>query len=182
MVNAMTRRAFSAAVVCSLAGCSEGGDTMDELELTSPAFEHGDAIPEEYGRSGRNRSPPLDISDIPEESVSLALIVDDPDAEAVAGRVWVHWIVWAIPPETTSIPEGWEPDEDGAREGENDFGEVGYDGPDPPNDEHTYRFRLFALDTTPELPAGATAAELMEATDDHVIEEARLTGTYAPTG
>jgi hypothetical protein len=150
------------------------------FHLTSPAFDDGDPIPEPYGYTERNENPPLEVHDVPAEAASLALIVDDPDAVEPAGKIWDHWLVWNISPETRTIPEDWDPDIAGAIEGNNDFGEHGYGGPNPPDREHTYRFELYALDTTLEVPETVDAEALREAMDDHVLEKATLQGTYAP--
>jgi Raf kinase inhibitor-like YbhB/YbcL family protein len=150
------------------------------LELTSPAFGDGDRIPEEYGYDERNENPPLEIEDPPGETEAFALIVDDPDAIEPAGKIWEHWLVWDISPETRTIPEDWDPEIAGATEGENDFGERGYGGPSPPDREHTYRFELYALDTELDLPESADADELREEMEDHIIEKTALHGTYAP--
>lgn len=150
------------------------------FELTSPAFDDGDTIPDEYGYTERNENPPLEIAGVPEETESFALIVDDPDAIEPAGKIWEHWLVWDINPDTRTIPEDWDPELAGATEGRNDFGEHGYGGPKPPDREHTYRFELYALDTAPDLPESADADELREEMDDHVVETTTLHGTYAP--
>jgi Raf kinase inhibitor-like YbhB/YbcL family protein len=150
------------------------------LELTSPAFDDGDPIPEEYGYDERNENPPLEIEDAPEETESFALIVDDPDAIEPAGKIWEHWLVWDISPETRTMPEDWDPEIADATEGENDFGERGYGGPSPPDREHTYRFELYALDTELGLPESADADELREEMEEHTVEKAELHGTYTP--
>lgn len=150
---------------------------MAEFALTSPAFRDGDPIPREYGYEERNVNPPLRIENVPEEAESLALIVDDPDAKEPAGKVWDHWLVWNVDPGIERIPEAWEPD---ALEGRNDFGEVGYGGPNPPDREHTYEFTLYALDDTLELSSSATKGDLTEAMSGHIVAQSQLTGTYAP--
>ena len=151
-------------------------ENMGDLTLTSPAFEDGERIPEQYGYTAANVNPPLSIESVPEAAESLALVVDDPDAVEPAGKVWDHWIVWNVPPGTTTIPEDWSPSE--AAEGTNDYGEVGYGGPNPPDREHKYRFKLFALDTTLDLPPETDAEALGEAIDGHVIAQTQLDGTY----
>jgi hypothetical protein len=148
------------------------------LELTSPAFGDGQPIPDQYGYTERNVNPPLEIEGVPGETASLALVLDDPDAMDPAGKVWDHWVVWNIDPETRSIPEDWNGA--GATQGRTDYGETGYGGPNPPDREHTYRFRLYALDTDLDLEAGASKADLEAAMSGHVLAEASLTGTYAP--
>lgn len=149
---------------------------MTDFTLTSNAFDDGERIPEQYGHDAENINPPLEIDGVPDEAESLALIVDDPDAVEPAGKVWDHWIVWNIPPETTTIPEDWDPDD--AMEGTNDFGDVGYGGPSPPDREHTYRFKLYALDTTLDLDSDTGADDLESALDGRVVAQALFQGTY----
>jgi Raf kinase inhibitor-like YbhB/YbcL family protein len=151
---------------------------MTGLTLSSPEFEDGEPIPEKYGYTEANVNPPLTIHDVPAEAESLALLVDDPDAKEPAGKVWDHWTVWNISPDRESIPEDWSADE--ATEGQNDYGEQGYGGPNPPDRKHTYRFRLYALDTTLDLSPSATKEDLVDAMTGHVVDKARIDGTYAP--
>jgi Raf kinase inhibitor-like YbhB/YbcL family protein len=149
---------------------------MADLTLDSPAFDHGERIPVKYGYGADNVNPPLELRNVPEKAESLALVVDDLDAVKPAGRVWDHWIVWNIPPETPTIPEDWDPQE--ATEGTNDYGTVGYGGPNPPDREHRYRFRLLALEAELDLPPETDAEGLETAAGVHVLEEAHLGGTY----
>jgi Raf kinase inhibitor-like YbhB/YbcL family protein len=151
---------------------------MTALEVTSPAFANGEPIPERYGYTAENVNPTLEIEGVPEETESVALVMDDPDAVEPAGKIWDHWLVWNIDPTTSTIPEDWDASE--VVEGRNDFGERGYGGPNPPDREHTYRFRLFALDQRLDLDANATKDQLESAMDGKVIAEAQLEGTYAP--
>lgn len=151
---------------------------MTGLNISSHAFDDADRIPEKYGYTEANINPPLSIEGTPPEAKSLVLIVDDPDAKKPAGKIWNHWLVWDISPDRTRIPEGWSPEQ--AVEGQNDFGEHGYGGPNPPDREHTYRFRLYALDKTVGLPASATKDELLEEMTGHTVGDATLTGTYTP--
>ena len=146
---------------------------MVNLKLTSSAFSDGGEIPRECGYKNGNKAPPLTISGIPEGTKSLTLIMDDPDAMEPAGKVWVHWVVWNIDPTTTEL-------ENLTEEGMTDFGEVGYGGPAPPDKRHTYVFKLYALDSKLDLPEGSTKSELENAMEGHIIEQAQLTGTYAP--
>ncbi|MFB6161666.1 MAG: YbhB/YbcL family Raf kinase inhibitor-like protein [Haloferacaceae archaeon] len=150
------------------------------LELTSPAFDDGGPIPREYGYTERDVNPPLGVAGVPDDAASLALVMDDPDAVEPAGKVWDHWVVWNVPPDATEIPAGWSPASVGASEGQNDYGEPGYGGPNPPDGEHTYRFELYALDADLDLPASADADDLRAAAEGHVLDEALLRGTYAP--
>lgn len=148
------------------------------LNIQSPAFLEGEEIPKKYGYKNGNTSPPLRIDGIPARCQSLALIMDDPDAKAAVGKIWVHWILWNIPSDTQEISESEIPS--GCQEGSTDFGEVGYGGPAPPDKRHTYVFRLYALDAVLELSESADKKQLEDAMRDHILEEAKLTGTYAP--
>ena len=151
---------------------------MVNLQLTSSAFTDGVEIPRRFGYKNGNESPPLTISGIPEGTKSLALIMDDPDAMGAVGKVWVHWVVWNMDL-VTEIAESITPS--GAIEGMTDFGEVGYGGPAPPDKRHTYVFKLYALDCELELAgAEATKADVEKAMEGHILEQAKLTGTYAP--
>ncbi len=145
---------------------------MGNLQLTSSAFSYGDEIPRQFGYKNGNEEPPLTINGIPEGTKSLALIMDDPDAMGAVGKVWVHWVVWNINPDTKRFND--------ALEGMTDFGEVGYGGPAPPDKRHTYVFKLYALDTKLDLSNESTKADLEKAMEGHIIEQATLTDTYAP--
>jgi len=151
---------------------------MTTFTLSSSVFESGESIPDKYGYDEENVNPPLTIDGVPDGAETLALVIDDPDAMEPAGKVWDHWTVWNIPPSETEISEGWTPRE--ATEGTNDYGEVGYGGPKPPDGEHTYQFEAFALDTDIALGTGATKAELESAIDGQVLARAQYEGTYAP--
>jgi Raf kinase inhibitor-like YbhB/YbcL family protein len=153
-------------------------DSATTLELTSQAFADGESIPDEYGYTNRNVNPSLSIDGVPADTESLVLIIDDPDAQEPAGKIWDHWVVWNIDPERTEIPENWEPTD--AVEGENDFGETGYGGPNPPDRQHTYQFRLFALDTTLSVDQGATKDDVEQAMGGQILAQTQLGGTYAP--
>lgn len=152
------------------------------MRLISPAFSDGGEIPRRHGYEEENTNPPLIIEDVPGDAESLALVVDDPDAEEPAGKVWDHWIVWnvSVDSETCSLPDDWSPQDADARTGENDYGEQGYGGPNPPDGPHTYRFVAYALDTELDLEPGASKAELRDEIEGHVVAEARLEGTYEP--
>ena len=148
---------------------------MGNLKLTSSAFEDGGEIPRKYGYKNGNREPPLTMNEVPEGTKSLALIMDDPDAMGAVGKVWVHWVMWNIDPTNTELFV-----ENLTREGMTDFGEVGYGGPAPPDKRHTYIFKLYALDSELDLPGKSTKADVEKAMKGHIIEQATLTGTYAP--
>ena len=112
---------------------------------------------------------------MPEGTEYLAVIMDDPDAIGAVGKVWVHWVVWNINsygPRVVDVMTGTE--------GMTDFGEVGYGGPAPPDKRHTYVFKLYALDSELDLPDKSTKADVEKAMEGHILEQATLTGTYAP--
>ncbi len=148
------------------------------MKITSNLFENGGEIPRKYGYKNGNASPPLEISDVPPNTKSLALIMDDPDAMGAVGKIWVHWVVWNIDPSVNQIKENEVPS--GSIQGKTDFGETAYGGPAPPDKEHTYIFKLYALDESLSLQNGATKAEVEEAMKNHVIAETKLEGRYAP--
>ena len=149
---------------------------MGNLKLTSTSFEDGGEIPRIFGYKNGNKHPTLFVSDMPEGTEYLALIMDDPDAMGAVGKVWVHWVVWNIwPVSNTGVV-----DYNQASEGMTDFGEVGYGGPAPPDKRHTYIFKLYALDIKLDLPNESTKADLEKAMEGHIIEQTQLTGTYAP--
>ena len=152
------------------------------MRITSSAFDNEAHIPKKYTCDGDDTRPPLAFDDVPDEARSLALIVDDPDAPS---RVWVHWLVWGLPADLRALPAGMKrqaPSEElaGMREGTNDFGGVGYGGPCPPpgHGTHHYRFTVYALDRDIPLEPGATRDALEAQLEGHVLEQARLVGTY----
>ncbi|WP_315918258.1 YbhB/YbcL family Raf kinase inhibitor-like protein [Mesorhizobium sp. SP-1A] len=145
--------------------------------LESPAFENGKTIPDTYVREGRNLSPPLRWRDAPAGTRSFLLVVEDPDAPR---GVFRHWAVYDIAAERAGLPEGTTGPER-FRQGVNDFGNAGYDGPQPPKGHgvHHYHFRLSALDVE-ALEAGEETgiAELLDHARPHMIGTADLVGTY----
>ena len=151
---------------------------MENLTLSSEAFENKGVIPKKYGYKNGNSSPPLTISGIPENTISLALIMDDPDAMGAVGKVWVHWVVYNIESKNTEFNENSIPSN--CIEGKTDFGEIGYGGPAPPDKEHTYIFKLYALDQKLNTNKGSTKKEIESAMKNHIIEETMLQGRYAP--
>jgi Raf kinase inhibitor-like YbhB/YbcL family protein len=148
------------------------------MKLESSAFENGKIIPRKYGYNIENLSPPLQISEIPTETKSLVLIMDDPDAMGAVGKVWVHWVLWNISPNTKEISENSIPDN--SIEGKTDFDEIGYGGPAPPDKEHTYIFNLYALNATLNLKQGSTKAQVEESIKNNILDEAKLEGKFAP--
>ncbi len=155
------------------------GESDMSFELTSPAFENGDTIPEKYTGDGGDLSPPLRWTDPPEGTQSFALISDDPDAPV---GTWVHWVIYGIPRTERELSEGVRDAktlDNGARQGKNSWPKIGYGGPaPPPGKPHRYYFKLYALDTELALGPGATKEALLRAMEGHILAEAELLGKY----
>jgi Raf kinase inhibitor-like YbhB/YbcL family protein len=150
------------------------------LTISSPAFADRGEIPGKYTCEGNDRSPPLAWSGIPAGTRSLVLIVDDPDAPdpAAPKMTWVHWLLYNLPPECTSLPEAVTTLPAGTLEGINDWKRTGYGGPCPPIGQHRYFHKLFALDVVlPDLGRPPKPA-LEKAMSGHVLAQATLMGTY----
>jgi len=148
------------------------------MKLESSAFKNGEEIPRKYGYKKDNVNPPLEIKDIPNQCKSLVLIMDDPDAMGAVGKIWVHWVIWNIDSNIEEIKENSVPEN--SIQGKTDFGEIAYGGPAPPDKEHTYVFKLYALDSKLDLKEGSNKAQVEDAMKSHVISEAKLEGRYAP--
>jgi Raf kinase inhibitor-like YbhB/YbcL family protein len=152
------------------------------LLIKSSAFAPNGAIAIRYTCESDDVSPPLEWSGVPERTKSLVLIVDDPDAPdpAAPKMVYVHWVLYNIPPSATGLPEGVTKAQlpPGARDGKNDFGNTGYGGPCPPIGRHRYFFKLYALDTVLGDLGTATKADVEAAMRGHVIEQAEVIATY----
>ena len=162
---------------------------MSEFSITSPDFNDGEEIPKIFGYKHENESPHIQFNSVPNEAKTLALIMDDPDAMAAVGKVWVHWLLANI----SSQVEIWrgetparilaeDEEEDGLEmiKGKTDFGEIGYGGPAPPDGRHTYVFKGYALDAVLDLKEGYSKQELDDTMKGHILAEAKLTGTFAP--
>lgn len=152
------------------------------LTITSPAFFHKREIPAEFTCDGLDVSPPLEWTGVPDKTKSLALIVEDPDAPdpAAPKMVWVHWIIYNLPPTATSFEQAVAPHDlpPGTLHGKNNWKQTSYGGPCPPIGRHRYFFRLFAVDTLlPDLNE-PTKEQLEMAMADHILEQAELIGTY----
>src|SRR6266702_64044 len=156
---------------------SRGG--ASDLELKSPAFRDGGAIPQNFTCDGGDTSPALTWNAPPAGTKSFALIVDDPDAP---GTTWVHWVVFNLPAEARGLPEAvprGEQIKGGGSQGRNDFPQIGYGGPcPPPGKPHRYFFKLYALDTKLNLKVGATKADVERAMKGHILANAELIGRY----
>lgn len=146
------------------------------MKISTPAFQDGGTIPKQYTCDGTNVNPPLVIEGVPTQAKSLVLLVDDPDAPR---GTWNHWLVWNIDPGTRDMKENTVPPH--AVQGTTDFGTAKYGGPCPPSGTHRYYFRLYALDTSLNLPATTKRAALDQALKGHVVGEAVVMGRYART-
>jgi Raf kinase inhibitor-like YbhB/YbcL family protein len=180
-------RALAVVLVLALALPSCGGEptpgTSGTIELRSSAFAPMTAIPKKYAGQGEGDdvSPPLSWSKVPEGTKELVVFVDDPDAKPT----WTHWVVYAIPPTATGLPEGVPATSDalkdppGAVQGRNSWGRVGYSGPLPPAGEaHKYQFWVYAVDARLSLPAGATRDDVFQALGGHVLGNGRFVAKY----
>ena len=169
----MRKPVTSGAVVILLAVTASFAAERARMKITSSAFQEGGNIPSKFTCDGSDTSPPLQITGVPSEAKSLVLIADDPDAPS---GLFTHWLVWNIPPQTNSTPEGSAPK---GVQGANDFGKSGYKGPCPPPGTHRYSFKIFALDRELDLRAGAKRSQLDAAMKGHVIAQGELVGRYA---
>lgn len=142
------------------------------MKITSSAFEEGGKIPRQHTCDGDDSSFDLQFSDVPNEAASLALVMDDPDAPV---GMWDHWIVFNIPPDTTEVLANEEPD---GIHGLGTAGNTNYHGPCPPDREHRYFIKLYALDIIVDLPSGAGKIDLEEAMEGHILAQAILMGRY----
>jgi Raf kinase inhibitor-like YbhB/YbcL family protein len=148
------------------------------MNIMSEAFVNGDPIPRKYSCDGQDISPRLDWSGVPNGARSLALIMEDPDAPR---GLWVHWVLFNMPPDLAGLPAGTTAQDlpAGTVEGLNSWKRTGYGGPCPPDREHRYYFRLFALDKAFDgLGTGTTREELLLAMQGHILQGAELMGRY----
>ncbi|MEA1963775.1 MAG: YbhB/YbcL family Raf kinase inhibitor-like protein [Candidatus Aerophobetes bacterium] len=158
----------------------KGGKQMS-WEIKSSAFKEGEVIPRRFTADGENISPPLSWSSSPEGTKALALIVEDPDAPV---GVFTHWIIYNVPPNVTELPAGIPKEEElesvgGARQGRNDFGDIGYGGPSPPpGPAHRYIFKLYALKEKLEFASGVGRKKFLKGIKKKEIEFTQLKGKY----
>lgn len=151
------------------------------MEIKSPAFAENEIMPKKYTCQGEDISPPLEWSAAPAGTKSFVLICDDPDAPA---GVWTHWVLFNIPADKNKLDEGAglankNKLADASQQGLTDAGNVGYHGPCPPQGKyHRYFFKLYALDTLLELPAGISREELEVAMEGYVLAEAQTMARY----
>ena len=144
--------------------------TTEVLHVESLAFSQGEDIPRKYTCEGENINPPLLISSLPEETKTLAVIVEDPDAP---NGIFDHWVAWNISP-NKPIQEN----NDTGVNGLNSFGNEGYGGPCPPSGSHRYYFKIYALDAKLDLQAGSSKEELQQAMEGHILASGELMGRY----
>ena len=149
------------------------------FELKSTAFTQGGNIPQKFTCDGPDVSPALSWNEPPGGTKSISLIMDDPDAPA---GTWVHWVLYDVAAPARELAENVPKDQElpnGARQGRNDFGRIGYGGPCPPRGAtHRYFFKLYALDAKTNLKPGATKAELEKAMQGHIVAQAELMGRF----
>jgi Raf kinase inhibitor-like YbhB/YbcL family protein len=147
------------------------------MKLTSPAFQNGGMIPSLYTCEGINVNPPLTIAHVPKGTKCLVLIMDDPDVPKFIreDQMYDHWVVFNIPPETTRIEENAVPP---GVQGKNTSGKIGYIGPCPPDREHRYFFKLYALDCLLELKEGTLKKDVENAMEHHILSSCELMGRY----
>jgi Raf kinase inhibitor-like YbhB/YbcL family protein len=184
-------------IVLIIAGCGRPDSLPPEdpdrltIQLRSPAFADGAAIPQTFTCDGVDRSPPLEWSGVPDAARSLVFICDDPDAPR---GTWSHWVVFNLPVQIKALKEGVPADQtvpatalEGsppqgttvkAIQGKNDFGNTGYGGPCPPGGTHRYFFRLYAVDAKLDLNGSATRADVLKAIEGRILAEGRLMGKY----
>ncbi len=155
-----------------------GGQKM-EIKITSSAFGNGESIPVKYTCDGENVSPPLKWSNVPQGTKSFAIINDDPDAPM---GTWVHWVIYNIPANVMELAERIPPSQklnNGALQGKNSWGKIGYGGPCPPSGTHRYFFKIYALDKTLDIGPGASKEEILKAIKGHILAEGQLYGKYS---
>ena len=170
-----------AAFACSGENGAEAtveADVATTIVITSTAFSEGGAIPTKHTCDGDDLSPPLSWTGVPEGTRTLALISDDPDARST----WVHWVVYGIPAAADGLTEGRatiDVTPGGAKNGKNDFGDLGYGGPCPPKGSpHRYFFKVYALDTDLDLESGTEKKGLLGAMEGHILATGQLMGKY----
>lgn len=148
--------------------------SFKNMKISSPNFSNNEFIPVDFTCDGKDINPEIHINEIPENALSLVLIVDDPDAPM---GVWTHWTVWNIAPQTKIIKQGSLPE--GAVEGITSFGKTGWGGPCPPQGKpHRYFFKIFALDKKLDLSSSAFRNDLEKAMEGHILDKAEFFGLY----
>jgi Raf kinase inhibitor-like YbhB/YbcL family protein len=155
------------------------GETMS-MTVTSTAFAERQPIPTKYTGDAEDMSPALAWTAGPAGTRTYAIICDDPDAPTP--QPWVHWVMYDIPADVTSLTEAVPMTATlpfGAVQGRSSFGRTGYGGPKPPSGTHRYYFKVYAIDKQLGLAPGATKAQVLSAMEGHVLAQGVLMGTYA---
>ena len=154
------------------------GFALSDMQLTSSSFQNGGAIAAKYSKDGDDISPQLSWANAPAATKSFAIICHDPDAPLITPGQYgfVHWVLYNIPANTTSLEEGSTV----GTPGTNNFGDQGWGGPQPPagHGTHHYYFWILALDTETGLESGLDMWTLLEKIEPNVIAANRLMGTY----
>ncbi len=170
------------ALTSLLPGCYYSSDSSSSIKqetsmkLSSDGFTNDALLPKQYTRYGQNIAPQLSLTDVPKDTQSLALIIDDPDAPK---GTFTHLVLFNINPTRTAFKEGDLNKPDAGTFGLNNFGTQTYEGPQPPDPKpHRYIFKLYALDKTLPLSAGASKADVTKEVQGHIIAEAKLTGLF----
>lgn len=157
-------------------------EQQGELSIRATDFDDGEQMPDYVGYVNDNDNPELIVEGVPDEAESLVLVVDDPDAQGAVGFTFDHWLVWDIDPDVGTIPRGWEPSDEEATVGYNDFVEDEYSGPSPPDQAHGYRFKLLALDSELGLAPEARKAvvDMTASMEAEVLAATQIVGEYEP--
>jgi Raf kinase inhibitor-like YbhB/YbcL family protein len=165
-------------LAAAIVGAADG-----TIDVISPAFENGQPIPAVYGAEQQNISPPLEWAKGPAGTRSYTIVLEDPDASR--DPPFVHWMLYNLPPDVTNLREGVPAQPrlelpEGALQGVNDRGSIGYFGMRPPKGDpaHHYHVQILALDTMLDLPHGASRAQLLDAMKGHVLAKGEIVGTY----
>jgi Raf kinase inhibitor-like YbhB/YbcL family protein len=149
-----------------------------QMEITSSAFDEGAMIPKKYTCDDMDISPPLKWSNVPDGTKTFAIICDDPDAPM---GTWVHWVLFNLPANIHELSEDVPALEilpNGAKQGRNDFGKIGYGGPCPPGGTHRYYFKVYALSAEIKVKAGISKSELLKVMESNILSKGQLTGRY----
>lgn len=178
---------FAAALITAVAAWSQmdgvmpEGGAMSRIMVSSPAFKHEGLMPKDHTCDGKDISPALEWSGLPNNTKSIALICDDPDAPM---GTWIHWVVFNIPASIKEIGAGADEKSLGpsVRQGKNSWNRLGYGGACPPSGEHRYFFRVYAIDTMLEVKNEPTKAQLIDAMKGHVLAEGEIMARYTRLG